>query len=100
MIPISVDVDGQDWRYVFTNPDGCLKHQDRQHLVSETIRLYRDGKNRRRIKGRGFEGELRKGKYVSFNSWGGVEYLAKLETDKGDVKAGLMVIEKIDPSMN
>ncbi|MDO8508340.1 MAG: hypothetical protein Q7S27_01505 [Nanoarchaeota archaeon] len=97
---IDLEVDGECWRYAFAQPDGVLSSEDREYLLRETVRLYKKGDEKLRIKGKEFEGRLIRGKFECFGACSGREYNAELETQKGKRYASILVAKTIDSSLN
>lgn len=95
-----VEYEGETWEYAFAQPDACLTEGGRRDLVRETIRVYKSRSKKADIKGKGFEGQLKKDKVYSFGSIGGQLYLGKIETDKGKRDVSLLVSKVIDFSLN
>lgn len=96
----NLDVDGEIWRYAFVQPDGCLSWNDREHLLRETIRLYKKGDEKLNLKGENYEGRVKKGKFYTFGVCAGREYQVDLETKKGKRYASILISKIIDSSLN
>lgn len=95
-----LDVDGEIWRYAFVQPDGCLSWGDREHLLRETVRLYKKGDEKSDVRGESFEGRLKRGKFYSFGVCAGREYSAELETNKGKRYASILIAKTVDSRLN
>ncbi len=95
-----LEVDGELWHYAFVQPDGCLSGEDREHLLSESVRAYRNGEKRRNIRGKEFEGMVVSGEFYTLGACSGRLYEAEFETPKGKRKASIIFAEPIDPSFN
>ncbi len=90
-----VDVDGKEiWHAYLIGDGGFLSYDDRDALLVQTIRGYRDSKEIIRLKGEEFEGHLKKGKFVSANGYSGRNYYGKLESDKGEREVSIVLRER------
>ena len=92
--------DNETWRYAFVNPDAVLSFDDREHLLRETIRLYRSGRKTRTIKGKEFEGRLARKKYGLIGDMSGYIFEAEIETNNGERNASIMLLKQFSPSWN
>lgn len=93
---------GRTWDYLFVNPDGCLKEEDRETLIKGTIDIYRDNKRRLSVKGKDFEGELRNTREDVVWSGGiiGRRIIGQLDTKKGGVNVEMLVVTEHEVSWN
>ena len=96
----NLDVDGETWRYAFAQPDSCLSWDDREHLLRETVRLYKKGNKNTKVKGEDYEGKIKRGEFRTFGICAGRFYNAELETSKGKRYASILVQKTMDSSLN
>ncbi len=95
-----LEYDGELWEYAFAETDSALTWDGREDLIRETIRVYKSRNRTARIKGEGFEGQIKKDKVFSLGSIGGKLYKAEIDTERGERKVSLLVSKVIGHSLN
>jgi len=96
-----VPYNGEVWSYVFVNPDIFgVSNQDRSHLVWNMIDLHKKHEDSRDVKGEDYEGRITKEKSAVMGSLCGALFGAELDTPKGKRKPKIMLLDKVDASLN
>ncbi|HLD13075.1 MAG TPA: hypothetical protein VJB87_05825 [Candidatus Nanoarchaeia archaeon] len=96
-------VDGETWLFRFLDTCSVIPEKERMEIMERAIRMDNKGRRERRckIKGEHYEGSLwGTGKWHSVEGYGGYEYRAKIDTDKGKYSLGILLQKRIDPSCN
>lgn len=95
-----LQVDEEIGYYMYANPDGCLSEEDRNHFLTEIVRMDKNGEKHKEIKGKDYEAIISLGKYNLIGYFGGMEYNTKLETNRGKTKCSVLVARLFDPRCN
>ena len=95
-----LEIDGTLCDYAFIEADGCLSDADREHFVTETIRMHKKGRSRVELKGEDYEAIVTRGKYAVMGQFGGTAYAADLETNFGKRHASILISKLIDATLN
>ena len=89
-----IKYEGKVYDLVFLNTDSALSNNDRLEVCIGAIELEHNDKDHKRIKGEGFEGEVRRTGQSSFSCFYGNTYEAKLDTDHGQRNVDMMITGK------
>jgi len=96
-----VPYNGEIWNYVFVNPDAFgINDKDRSHLVWNMIDLYKKHEEKRDVKGEDYEGRITKENSAVMGGLCGTVFGAELNTPKGKRKPKIMLLNKVDASLN
>jgi len=97
----NVNYEGEIWSYQFINPDGCLNREDRERLIYDSMKVFKEKLKRFETKGENYEGVLRnegrdelRGNVITRTIDG------TIETNGGKKDLSILVLRDFDPSLN
>jgi len=89
------------WSYVFMKPDMFgVSDKDRNHIMWNIVDLHKKDEDSRDIRGDNYEGRITREKSTAMGGLCGTVFEAELETPKGKRKPSVMILSKIDASLN
>ena len=92
---------GKIWRSVFLNTDSAMSEEDRFRIRRQIVDMYLDAKDRVNVKGEDYEGCITtNSKSYLLGSFYGQQFNAIIETNHGESKLSLLVMEPINVSVN
>ena len=100
-MPLMFGIDHGRWVVTFLKTETGLSPYDRLYLMLQATEMYLSREEERAVRGETFEGVLhRTGKYQLLGTFGGQEFKAEVETDKGKKDLAFLVTEKVNPNLN
>ncbi len=86
----------QGWGYAFLIANSRLYEKERQSVLRSAVDMFRENTLERKVRGQTFEGIISsKGEYKLLGSFGGQEFNAHLETDRGKIYISFLISEKL-----
>ena len=89
------------WGITFLEADMTVSFEDKAHLIFQATEMYLCEQPERDVATDTLEGRIwTKGDYQLLGSFGGVQYRAEVETERGKSKIRFLVCEKIRANLN
>ncbi|RMD66027.1 hypothetical protein D6817_05005 [Candidatus Pacearchaeota archaeon] len=90
---------GEVWQYAFVE-GGLGDARANREFAREVIRAYKSGQRKVGIKGDGFEGVLKRDRFVTIGGLGGEHYSGVVECESGKREVGVIVWKRIEAELN
>ncbi len=97
----TLEYEGSLYELLFLDTDSALTDGDRIGICMSAVKMNHDKKARSKIRGDNYEGIMRTdGKFYMLGVWGGTKYDTRIETNHGKRDLSVLLIKRINASLN